>query len=157
MNTLNGFHRINTTSYIPYTERVYKPNIPQSRLSTSYLIENNEKDLLISNQKSRIYELEKKENEMENLSQKYIDLEKDYNNVNDYKNRLELEIKRKDNNYNTDISLLKSEKDEFQYKYNESIINNKKLTAENEYLQKENEIKKKEIERLTQKIIDINN
>ena len=118
MNVLNSYHRINTKSYIPYTERVYKPKIPQNRLSTSYLIENNEKDLLISNQKSRIYELEKKESEMENLSQKYIDLEKDYNNINDYKNRLELEIKRKDNNYNTDISLLKSEKDDFQYKYN---------------------------------------
>ena len=155
MNTLNNFQRVNTTSYIPYTERVYNPNKNENKLSTSYLIENNEKDLLISKQKTRIYQLEQKEKDIDLLNKKYNDLLKDYNNINDYKLKLEYEIKQKDNNYNTDLSLLKNEKDQIQYKYSQSIAGNKKLTSENDYLKKENEIKNKEIERLNKKLNDI--
>lgn len=154
MNSINNFIRINSSNYIPYTERFSSPKNSQ-RSGISYLLENNEKDLIISKQKSRIYELEQKEKDIENLSKKYNDLEKDFNDVKDYKNRLELEIKRKDNSFNTDLSLLKSEKDGINYKFNECIMKNKKLSAENEYLKKENEIKQKEIERLNKKLKEI--
>ena len=156
MNSLNNFQRISSSNYIPYSER-FSSSKTSKNPTTSYLFENNEKDLIISKQKTRIYELEQKEKDIENLNKKYNDLEKDYNYINDYKNRLELEIKRKDNSFNNDLSLLKNEKDGINYKLNESIMINKKLTAENDFLRKENEIKQKEIERLTQKINEITN
>ena len=156
MNSLNNFQRISSSNYIPYSER-FSSSKTSKNPTTSYLFENNEKDLIISKQKTRIYELEQKEKDIENLNKKYNDLEKDYNDINDYKNRLELEIKRKDNSFNNDLSLLKNEKDGINYKLNESIMINKKLTAENDFLRKENEIKQKEIERLTQKINEITN
>ena len=156
MNSLNNFQRISSSKYIPYSER-FSSSKNSKNPTTSNLFENNEKDLIISKQKTRIYELEQKEKDIENLNKKYNDLEKDYNDINDYKNRLELEIKRKDNSFNNDLSLLKNEKDGINYKLNESIMINKKLTAENDFLRKENEIKQKEIERLTQKINEITN
>ena len=64
MNSIKNFQRINTTSYIPYSERLYNPTINQNRLSTSNLIENNEKELIISNQRTKIYQLELKEKEL---------------------------------------------------------------------------------------------
>ncbi len=155
---MNDFQKINSSNYSPYTERIYNPRINgNNKLSTSLLIENNEKDKIISNQKTRIYQLEQKEKDIDTINKKYNELQKDYDNINNYKNNLEYEIKRKDNNYNTDLSLLKSERDEIKFKYNEINLKNKKLTSENDYLTREIEINKKEIERLTQKINDITN
>ena len=157
MNSIKNFQRINTTSHIPYSERLYNPTINQNRLSTSNLIENNEKELIISNQRTKIYQLELKEKELEDLNKKYNELQKEFHDIMNYKISLEYEIKRKDNNYNSDISLLKVEKDEYQHKFNESLTNIKKLNAEIDYLRRENEIKKKEIDRLNKKINEINN
>ena len=157
MNSIKNFQRINTTSYIPYSERLYSPTINQNRLSTTNLIENNEKELIISNQRTKIYQLELKEKELEDLNKKYNELQKEFHDLMNYKISLEYEIKRKDNNYNSDISLLKVEKDEYQHKFNESSTNIKKLNAEIDYLRRENEIKKKEIDRLNKKINEINN
>ena len=94
---------------------------------------------------------------LDNLNRKLNDLQKDFNKVNDYKTSLEYEIKKKDNYYNTDLSLLKSEKDSIQMKYNEEMNNKKKLMAENDYLQNEVELKKKEVEKLNLKINDLTN
>ena len=157
MNSIKNFQRINTTSCIPYSERLYSPTINQNRLSTTNLIENNEKELIISNQRTKIYQLELKEKELEDLNKKYNELQKEFHDLMNYKISLEYEIKRKDNNYNSDISLLKVEKDEYQHKFNESSTNIKKLNAEIDYLRRENEIKKKEIDRLNKKINEINN
>ena len=157
MNSIKNFQRINTTSNIPYSERLYNLTINQNRLSTSNLIENNEKELIISNQRTKIYQLELKEKELEDLNKKYNELQKEFHDIMNYKISLEYEIKRKDNNYNSDISLLKVEKDEYQHKFNESLTNIKKLNAEIDYLRRENEIKKKEIDRLNKKINEINN
>ena len=159
MSSIKNFKRINPTIPIPYSERLSAstPTLNQIRLSTTNLMENNEKDLIISTQRTKIYQLEQREKELEDLNNRYKELQKEINELNEYKISLEYEIKRKDNTYNTDISLLKNEKDCLQSKYNESIANNKKLKAENDYLEKENEIKKKEIDRLNKKLNDINN
>ena len=128
-----------------------------SKSQTPFLMESNKKDLIISNQKTHIYQLEQREKDIDNLNRKFKNLQKDFNEVNDYKTRLEYEIKKKDNNYNTDLSLLKSEKDSIQMKYNEEMNNKKKLMIENDYLQNEVELKKKEVERLNLKINDLTN
>ncbi len=139
------------------SEKALNPTENPNKSQKTFLMENNKKDLIISNQKTHIYQLEQREKDIDNLNKKFIDLQKDFNDVNNYKTRLEYEIKKKDNNYNTDISLLKSEKDSIQFKYNEEMTNKKKLMAENDYLQKEVELKKKEIERLNLKINDLTN
>jgi hypothetical protein len=102
---MKNFHRISSSKHTPFTERINDNKSP-----LSYLMDKNEKDLIISNQKTKIYQLEQKEKEMDRVNQKYNELEKEYNDINNYKNHLEYEIKKKDNLYNTDLSLLNNRK-----------------------------------------------
>ena len=133
------------------------PIMPTNISLIRELMENNEKDLIISNQKTYIYQLELKEKEFDNLNQKYLELQNEYENLDRYKNQLELEIKQKDNNYNRDISILRADNESSQLKQNEVLIMNKKLLGENEYLKREIEIKKNEIQRLNNKLNDLLN
>ena len=121
------------------------------------LMESNEKDLIISNQKTYIYQLELKEKEFDNLNQKFFELKCEYDNLDKYKNQLEIELKKKDNNYNKDISILRGENESFQLKQNEILTMLKQFQGENDYLKREIEIKKKEIQRLNQKLNDLLN
>ena len=50
MNSLNNFQRISSSNYIPYSER-FSSSKTSKNPATSYLFENNEKDLIISKQK----------------------------------------------------------------------------------------------------------
>ena len=84
-------------------------------------------------------------------------MQNEYENLDRYKNQLELEIKQKDNNYNRDISILRADNESSQLKQNEVLIMNKKLLGENEYLKREIEIKKNEIQRLNNKLNDLLN
>ena len=120
-------------------------------------MESNEKDLIISNQKTYIYQLELKEKEFDNLNQKFFELKCEYDNLDKYKNQLEIELKKKDNNYNKDISILRGENESFQLKQNEILTMLKQFQGENDYLKREIEIKKKEIQRLNQKLNDLLN
>ena len=133
------------------------PILPTNISLIRELMENNEKDLIISNQKTYIYQLELKEKEFDNLNQKFLELQNEYENLVRYKNQLELEIKQKDNNYNRDISILRADNESSQLKQNEILIMNKKLIGENEYLKREIEIKNKEIQRLNQRLNDLLN
>ena len=157
MNTLNNFHRIKTTTFIPLTTRDFNSRTNDIKLPTSYLIERNEKDLIISNLRTRIYQLEQKEKELEEWKDKYNQLKKDFDDINNDINLAEIENKKKVNNFNSDIISLKNEKDSIKFKYSEILTKLKKAKAENDYLEKENEIKKKEIEKLNQNIIDLKN
>ena len=133
------------------------PILPTNISLIKELMENNEKDLIISNQKTYIYQLELKEKEFDNLNQKFLELQNEYENLDRYKNQLELEVKQKDNNYNRDISILRADNESSQLKQNEILIMNKKLIGENEYLKREIEIKNKEIQRLNQRLNDLLN
>ena len=84
-------------------------------------------------------------------------MQNEYENLDRYKNQLELEIKQKDNNYNRDISILRADNESSQLKQNEVLIMNKKLLGENEYLKREIDIKKNEIQRLNNKLNDLLN
>jgi hypothetical protein len=65
------------------TEKALKEN--PSKSQASFLMESNTKDLIISNQKTHIYQLEQREKDIDNLNKKFNDLQKDFNDVNDYR------------------------------------------------------------------------
>ena len=156
---MENFHCIRSQNIKKNFNQLNNPNpiMPTNISLIRELMENNEKDLIISNQKTYIYQLELKEKEFDNLNQKYLELQNEYENLDRYKNQLELEIKQKDNNYNRDISILRADNESSQLKQNEILIMNKKLIGENEYLKREIEIKNKEIQRLNQRLNDLLN
>ena len=152
MRTMENFHRLRTERLLPNKTENQNPKLSTNISLIKELMENNEKDLIISNQKTYIYQLELKEKNFDELNQKYINLQYEYDNLINYKNQLELEMEQKDNHYNRDISLLNNENDCLKIKQNDVLIMNKKLIGENDYLKKELELKNKEILRLNQKI-----
>jgi len=154
---MDNFQCIRSQRIKPHFNKTNNPILPTNISLIRELMENNEKDLIISNQKTYIYQLELKEKEFDNLNQKFLELQNEYENLDRYKNQLELEIKQKDNNYNRDISILRADNESSQLKQNEVLIMNKKLIGENEYLKREIEIKNKEIQRLNQKMNDLLN
>ena len=154
---MDNFQCIRSQRIKPHFNKTNNPILPTNISLIRELMENNEKDLIISNQKTYIYQLELKEKEFDNLNQKYLELQNEYENLDRYKNQLELEIKQKDNNYNRDISILRADNESSQLKQNEVLIMNKKLLGENEYLKREIEIKKNEIQRLNNKLNDLLN
>ena len=154
---MDNFHCIRSQRIQPNFNKTNNPILPTNISLIKELMENNEKDLIISNQKTYIYQLELKEKEFDNLNQKFLELQDEYENLDRYKNQLELEIKQKDNNYNRDVSILRADNESSQLKQNEVLIMNKKLIGENEYLKREIEIKNKEIQRLNQKMNDLLN
>ena len=154
---MDNFQCIRSQRIKPNFNKTNNPISPTNISLIRELMENNEKDLIISNQKTYIYQLELKEKEFDNLNQKFLELQNEYENLDRYKNQLELEIKQKDNNYNRDISILRADNESSQLKQNEILIMNKKLIGENEYLKREIEIKNKEIQRLNQRLNDLLN
>ena len=154
---MDNFQCIRSQRIKPNFNKTNNPILPSNISLIRELMENNEKDLIISNQKTYIYQLELKEKEFDNLNQKFLELQNEYENLDRYKNQLELEIKQKDNNYNRDISILRADNESSQLKQNEVLIMNKKLIGENEYLKREIEIKNKEIQRLNQRLNDLLN
>ena len=154
---MDNFQCIRSQRIKPNFNKTNNPILPTNISLIRELMENNEKDLIISNQKTYIYQLELKEKEFDNLNQKFLELQNEYENLDRYKNQLELEIKQKDNNYNRDISILRADNESSQLKQNEVLIMNKKLLGENEYLKREIEIKNKEIQRLNQRLNDLLN
>ena len=103
---MDNFHCIHN-EYIE-SNKINPQKVPNLSLIKE-LMESNEKDLIISNQKTYIYQLELKEKEFDNLNQKFFELKCEYDNLDKYKNQLEMEIIKKDNNYNKDLSLLREE------------------------------------------------
>ena len=154
---MDNFQCIRSQRIKPNFNKTNNPILPTNISLIRELMENNEKDLIISNQKTYIYQLELKEKEFDNLNKKFLELQNEYENLDRYKNQLELEIKQKDNNYNRDISILRADNESSQLKQNEILIMNKKLIGENEYLKREIEIKNKEIQRLNQRLNDLLN
>ena len=152
---MENFHCIHT-EYIE-TNKINNQKTPTNLSLIKELMESNEKDLIISNQKTYIYQLELKEKEFDNLNQKFFELKYEYDNLDNYKNQLEIEIRNKDKNYNNDISILRAENESLQLKQNEILRVYKQLQGENVYLKREIEIKQKEIQRLNQKLNELLN
>ena len=152
---MENFHCIHTEYIEP--NKINNQKTPTNLSLIKELMESNEKDLIISNQKTYIYQLELKEKEFDNLNQKFFELKYEYDNLDNYKNQLEIEIRNKDKNYNNDISILRDENESLQLKQNEILRVYKQLQGENDYLKREIEIKQKEIQRLNQKLNELLN
>ena len=123
-------------------------------MSTTYNLESHEfdtkfstngMDSTITNLKTHLFDLEQQEKDYNALSQKLAQLKKDFSILNNLKNKLDQELKQKDESYNQRIANLRGENENLQSTYNEKLALNKKLFAENDALEKEIEARDAEI------------
>ena len=114
-------------------------------------------DSTISNLKSRLFDLEQQEKDHNALAQKLAQLKKDFQILTSTKNKLEQELKQKDDSYNQRINSLRSDNENLQLSYNEKLALNKKLFTENDALEKEIEQRDNELNDLRNKLKDMNN
>ena len=135
-------------------------------MSSTYHIESNDyerkisstgMDSTISNLKTHLFDLEQQEKDYNALCQKLAQLKKELSILTNIKNRLEQELKQKDESYNQRISNLRGENENLQLSYNEKLSLNKKLFQENDALEKEIEARDAEINDLKNKLRDLNN
>ena len=114
-------------------------------------------DSTISNLKSRLFDLEQQEKDHNALKQKLSQLKNQFQLLTSTKNKLEQELKQKDDTYNQRICNLRSENENLQLSYNEKLSLNKKLFTENDLLEKEIEERDNELNALRNKLKDLNN
>ena len=114
-------------------------------------------DSTISNLKSRLFDLEQQEKDRNALAQKLSQLKKEFQILSTTKDRLEQELKQKDDSYNQKINSLRNDNENLQLSYNEKMALNKKLFTENDELEKEIEARDNEINDLKNKLNDMNN
>ena len=133
---------------------------------STYTLENNEyeikissngMDSTISNLKTRLFDLEQQEKDYNALSQKLAQLKKEFAILSNLKNKLEQELKQKDDAYNQRIVNLRGENENLQISYNEKLSLNKKLFTENDALEKEIEARNAELNDLKNKLRNLNN
>ena len=77
-------------------------------------VSNNGIDSTISNLKSRLFDLEQQEKDRNALAQKLAQLKKDFQVLTNTKNKLEQELKQKDDTYNQKICSLRSDNENLQ-------------------------------------------
>ena len=114
-------------------------------------------DSTISNLKSRLFDLEQQEKDHNALKAKLSQLRSQFQLLTSTKNKLEQELKQKDDTYNQRICNLRSENENLQLGYNEKLSLNKKLFTENDLLEKEIEDRDNELNELRNKLSDLNN
>ena len=114
-------------------------------------------DSKISNLKSRLFDLEQQEKDHNALKAKLSQLRNQFQLLTSTKNKLEQELKQKDDTYNQRICNLRSENENLQLSYNEKLSLNKKLFTENDLLEKEIEDRDNELNELRNKLNDLNN
>ena len=113
-------------------------------------------DSTISSLKSRLFDLEQQEKDRNALSQKISQLKKEFHILTSTKDKLEQELKQKDDAYNQQINSLRTENENLQLSYNEKLSTNKKLFTENDALEKEIELRDIELSELKNKLKDMN-
>ena len=128
---------------------------PYRRDSYEIKIENKEKDILISQLKAHIFEMEQREKDYDTLKQKYRQLQNECACINDDKIRIECELKEKEDCYNKQIRNLTCENDTLKINLNEKLSLCKKLYDDIDNLSKNNSIKNCEIEDLNNKVNDL--
>lgn len=104
-----------------------------------------EKDMLISQLKAHIFELELREKDYNILKERYFQLQNDIAQLNDCKLQLECEKKLKDEKFNKSICELQGENKNLQLNFNEKLTSNKSIFSENNALGKEIELKDTQI------------
>ena len=95
-----------------------------------------EKDMLISQLKSKIFELELHEKDYDVLNERYKQLQIDFAALNDSKHLLECEKEKRDEEYNKLIGDLQCENENLQIGFNDKLTKNKNCFSQNSMLQK---------------------
>ena len=106
----------------------------------------NEKDLLISHLKSKLFQLEQNEKSYADLQSKFRSLQNEYQLMNEAKLRLEYELKQKTESNNKTLNELQAQNDSLLKELNEKNAMNKKLYNDNNNLFRTLEAKKNENE-----------
>ena len=143
------------TTYIE--RRCRSPGSPCSRGCYNINCENKEKDMLISQLKAHIFELELREKDYNILNEKYNQLLCDVAQLNDCKLQLECEKKLREEKFNKCLCQLQGENENLQQSFNEKLTSNKTIFSENNCLGKEIELKDAEICELKIKLNNLNN
>ena len=119
--------------------------------------ESKEKDMLISQLKAHIFELELREKDYNILKERYNQLLHDVAQLNDCKLQLECEKQLRDEKFNKSLQQLQGENENLQLSMNEKLSCNKSIFSENNCLGKEIESKEIEICNLKLKLNNLNN
>ena len=135
--------------------RCLSPKFEPCRAGYENRIESKEKDMLISQLKAHIFELEQHEKDYDSLNQHYKQLQNDYSLLNEAKIRLEYELKQKDDNFNKTMCDLRGENENLQLGLNEKLSVNKKLYSENDIIGKQIGLKNSEISDLNVRLNDV--
>jgi chromosome segregation ATPase len=114
-----------------------------------------EKDLLISQLKSQIFEYEQNEKNFNSLQAKYRALQNDFDLVSEEKLRLEYESKQRIELLTKQVNELRSDKESLQNSLNEKLALNKKLFNDNNNLFRTVESRNSEIDALREQIADL--
>ena len=116
-------------------------SIHLNRVEYDKNLESKEKDVLISQLKARIFELELHEKDYDKLNERYKLLENEFAILNNSKNNLEYEKKQKDDEFNKIFSELQRENESLQNEFNDKLSNNKNIFSQNNDIGKQIEIK----------------
>lgn len=108
-------------------------------------IESKEKDMLISQLKACIFELQQHEKDYDQLNEKYRIIQNDFSLLNEEKLKLEYELREKEDNHARQICDHRMDNENLQLELNEKSSVNKKLFAENDLLMKQLRMKDEEI------------
>ena len=133
------------------------PRSPCSRREYGENCISKEKDILISQLKAQIFELELREKDFNILKERYCNLEHEVAALNECKLQLECEKKMKDEQFNKSINNLVGENECLQNKFEEKLCNNKNLYSENNCIGKEIELKEGQICDMKMKLNDLMN
>ena len=146
-----------STTYEINRNEDYNFSSGNNRLEYSMNREDKEKDMLISQLKAKIFELELHEKDFDMLNERYKQLQNEFASLNDCKHHLECEKKMRDDELNKHINELQCENENLQIGYNEKLSNNKNLFSQNNILGKQIELKDCEIYNLMNKLSDLEN
>ena len=130
---------------------------PNNRLEYNMNRVDKEKDMLISQLKAKIFELELHEKDYDMLNERYKQLQNEFASLNDCKHHLECEKKLRDEELNKHINELQCENENLQIGFNEKLSYNKNLFSQNNILGKQIELKDCEIYNLMNKLSDLEN
>ena len=118
-------------SYQVIETRTRSPHSLCNRICYDECRMDKEKDMLISQLKAHIFELELREKDYNILNERYVQLQHDLAVLNDCKLKLECEKKLKDDAFNKNICGLQGENENLQLNFNEKLTSNKNLFSEN--------------------------
>ena len=128
-------------------------------LKTKYEVTNNfcvpdsnEKDMIISNLKNKLFQLEESEKNYSDLMSKYRRLDSEYQLLQESKIRLEYELKQKTEQNNQIISQLRTQNENIYNEINDKDYTNKRLIYDNNNIFKQIEDKKFEYGTLLNKV-----